>query len=194
MAKRRSKQTTSTDFCLVNIVMKETDYIQKMLHILDDTSKFHWLGPCTDNDNTARIEWSIQDLLGKLRNASEVSEAVYQDIRPTGATPPRMCELPKVHKEDVQLRPILSMMGSPQHATAQWLATVLKPVSLRYSEFTLKDSFTFSDSIRELNFDCSAQMCYFDIKSLFTIATIEETIQICMDQLYDSDIQPPQVG
>ena len=110
------------------VIMEHSDYEQKMLLILNDVSKFKRLGRCTTHDNTARKESSKQDLLRRLRNAGEISEEVYQDIRPTGTLRLRMYCVPKVHKQGAPLRPILSMIGSPQHATAQWLAKVLKPV------------------------------------------------------------------
>ena len=97
----------------------------------------------------------------------------------------------KVRKEGTSLRPILSMSGSPQHATAQWLATVLKPVQTRYSKHTVKDSFTFVEMIRQTTVPPSAHMCSFDIKSLFTNVPLEETIDICVNQLYHSDLQKP---
>ena len=36
-------------------------------------------------------------------------------------------------------------------------------------------------------------MCSFDIKSLFTNVPLEETINICLDQLYNSDLIPPRI-
>ena len=39
-----------------------------------------------------------------------------------------MYGLPKTHKKDVPLCPILSMVGSSQHQLAKWLTSVLDPV------------------------------------------------------------------
>ena len=55
------------------------------------------------------------------------------------------------------------MIGSPQHATAKWLADLLAPVMLKYSEHTIKDGFAFADSVKELRVTQSAHMCSFDI-------------------------------
>ena len=143
------------------------------------------------HDGTARIERSLQEALRKLRNAGEISDEVYQDIRPTGSVRPRLYGVAKVHKDGTPLRPILSMYGSPQHVTAQWLARVLKLVQMRYSKHTVKDSFTFVEMIRQTTVPPSAHMCSFDIKSLFTNVPLEETIDICVNQLYNSDLQKP---
>ena len=97
----------------------------------------------------------------------------------------------KVHKPGVPLRPILAMIGSPQHATAKWLADLLKPVLLKYSWFVVNDSFEFSQMIRQFTVPASARMCSFDIKSLYTNVPLEETIKICAKELYHSEIVPP---
>ena len=177
------------------VILDKADYVEKMMHILDDTTKFSRLGPCESHDNTARKETSLQTFLRKLNKDGEISDEVYQQIRPTGSVRPRMYGVPKVHKEGTPLRPILSMIGSPQHATAQWLATVLKPVSCKYSKFVVKDSFEFSRAMRDLTVEGdSCHMCSFDIKSLFTNVPIDETIRICIQQLYHSDLECPSLS
>ena len=100
----------------------------------------------------------------------------------------------KVHKEGVPLRPILAMIGSPQHATTKWLAQVLEPVSTKYSRYVVKDSFAFSESISRIKTSRSAHMCTFDIKSLFTNVPLDKTIKICTEQLYHSEIEVPTLS
>ena len=58
-------------------------------------------------------------------------------IRPTGLQRPRMHGLPKIHKQDVPLRSILSMTGSAQHQLAQWLTSVIDPVLSLYSTYCI---------------------------------------------------------
>ena len=43
---------------------------------------------------------------------------------PTDSQRPRMYGLPKTHKENIPLRPVLSMIGSSQHELAKWLAEI----------------------------------------------------------------------
>jgi len=51
----------------------------------------------------------------------------------------RMYGLPKIHKEDVSLRPILSMIDSAQHELAKYLTSLLQPVLDIYSSNCLDD-------------------------------------------------------
>ena len=98
---------------------------------------------------------------------------------------PRIYGLPKIHKRDVLLCPILSMCHSVQHSLAKWLAECLNAVLEVYSGFCVKDSFIFVSIIRQLSFcNYSQFLVSFDIVSLFTNILLDETISICADFLY----------
>ena len=98
--------------------MNNSDYISKMYFILQDNSKFEHLGPSFEFDNTAKIEAYTQRRLLRLKKEGLLLSKIYRRIRPTGSRP-RMYDLPKIYKQDVPLRPILSMTGSAQHQLAQ---------------------------------------------------------------------------
>ena len=111
------------------VVMNKHDYIAKMMDILNDSSKFEFLGSVEDSDRTGQIERSLQAFLYRLLKGGKIDESIYQRIRPTGSVRPRMYGLPKIHKpEPIPLRPILSMIGRAQHEIARWLCEVLDPV------------------------------------------------------------------
>ena len=46
---------------------------------------------------------------------------------PTGCVPPKFYGLPKIHKPDTPLRPIVSSCGSVTYGVAKELAKILKP-------------------------------------------------------------------
>ena len=103
-----------------------------------------------------------------------------------------MYGLPKTHKTDIPLRPILSMVGSSQHELAKFLSVTLQPVLELYSSFCIQDSFTFAELIRQ--FDPTSDqsfLCSFDICSLFTNVPLDETVRICADTLYSGKFISP---
>ena len=77
-------------------------------------------------------------------------ESVYKKIRPTGSLRSRLFGLPKVHKKEAPLRPILYMVGSSQHALEKYLAAVIHPVLQLYSNNCLKDSFAFAKEMQDV--------------------------------------------
>ena len=88
--------------------------------------------------------------------------------------------LPKMHKPDVPLRPIVSAIGSYTYNLAKFMSEILKPLS--HSQYDVKDSFTFSSEL--LSVTSIPYMCSYDIVSLFTNIPINETIEISLDMLY----------
>ena len=65
--------------------MDHSDYIAKMMEILDDTSKFECLGMCEDVDNTGLNERALQAFLLRQFKSKKISEEVYERIWPTGS-------------------------------------------------------------------------------------------------------------
>ena len=174
------------------VLLDRTDYVSKMMTILNDTTKFKKIGPSSEFDFTASIESAFQRRFRRLFNDKLITREVYDDIRPTGSQRPMLYGLPKTHKPGTPLRPILSMINSPQHPLAQWCTKLLKPVLDKFSKYTVADSFTFAALIQESTPTTNGCfMCSYDVKSLFTNVPLRETLDICVEQLYDTDIQPP---
>ena len=96
-----------------------------------------------------------------------------------------MYGLPKTHKEGTPLRPILSMTGSSHHELGKWLAGLLQSVLERFSSHCISDSFTFAQTMQNLDIDRNVFMCSFDVSSLFTNVSLDETTKICSDVLDD---------
>ena len=83
------------------------------------------------------------------------------------------------------------MTGSSHHELGKWLADLLQPVLERFSSRCISDSFAFAKTMQNLYIDPNISMCSFDVSSLFTNVSPDETIKICSDALYDdSDLQP----
>ena len=96
--------------------MNKSDYILKMEKVLHGATKFELIGPSCGFDNTAKVESKIQHQLLQLKKNGLLLPSVYKAIRPTESLRPQLYGLPKTHKEDLPLRPILSMIGSAQHS------------------------------------------------------------------------------
>ncbi len=74
------------------------DYVNKMLTILNDSSKFSSLS----EDPTLQRENSLTTLLRRLHDEGRITDQFYYSARPTGSNPGRLYGLPKVHKKKYQ--------------------------------------------------------------------------------------------
>ena len=66
--------------------MNTIDYIDKMMDILKDETKFKCLGGVTEYDRTPQVEGQIVKRLLKLLKRGELSKEVYDRIKPVGLT------------------------------------------------------------------------------------------------------------
>ncbi len=175
------------------VLFDRNDYVAKMMTILSDRSKFVQLHPKVGNE--FNFVWSQQNKLRRLLNSLQdkgvLSPDLYKKLAPTGSQPGRMYGLGNVHKPGTPLRPILSTIGTPSYQLAKFLVPILSPITV--NEYTVKDSFSFAREINSVNPN-GLFMASLDVKSLFTNIPLNETVDICVDQLFNSDNPPNDIS
>ena len=76
------------------------------------------------------------------------------------------------------------------HELGKWLTDLSMPVLDRFSSHCISNSFTCANIIQRLELDPDVFMGSFDVPSLFTNVSLNETFKICLAVLYDkSDLQ-----
>ena len=108
----------------------------------------------------------------------------FSEVYPQGSQPGIMYGLCKIHKRLInnfpKLGPILSAINTATYSWAQFSVPKLKCFTL--NEYTLKDSFEFAKDITNQNSNCF--MASLHVDSLFTNVPLDETIKICIDELF----------
>ena len=107
-------------------------------------------------------------------------------IKPIGSIRPRLYGLPKLQKQDIPLRPILSMIKSLQQRLAKFLNFHFDPVLKFYSRYTVKDYFAFINEIKHLKAK-NTFLSSFDVNIFFTSVPLDEIIEICTEKLHSLD-------
>ena len=79
-------------------------------------------------------------------------------------------------------RLILSALQTPIYNLAKYLVPILNP--LTKNVYTVKNSFQFAEEIREQ--DPTLTMGSLDVDSLLTNIPLNETIDICVNQLFEN--------
>jgi len=157
------------------VLMYKSDYNDKMYNILNDNSKFKKVNEDTTRDRHGKFQGWL------WRHKGLFSESEYKNLYPSSATVPTMYGLPKIHKEGTPLRPILSMVGTFNHALAQFLCKLFK--FMKDSDNICRDSFNLQDILAKSDLHKSFLVSY-DIDSLFTNIPVNEVINIILDKLY----------
>ncbi|VDQ02748.1 unnamed protein product [Trichobilharzia regenti] len=93
------------------VILNRDDYVYKLRTILSDEEKFQ-KSP-DHKDKTEKTEKELSKTLTKLKQECIITPYMYEQLKPSVSTIPRLYGLPKVPKDDVPLRPVLDMLNSP---------------------------------------------------------------------------------
>ena len=80
---------------------------------------------------TNKLKNRLINIMKKMKTESEMDEKTYKRIYPTGARAPKFYGLPKIHKEEVPSRPMVSSKGCVTYGVAKELSRILKPLVVK---------------------------------------------------------------
>ena len=104
------------------VMMDKEEYIHKSEELLQSsTYKIQTTDPTTKHKN------KLISLFKSIKAEGGINENTNRRLYPTEAGTPKYYGLPKVHKEEIPLRPIISSVGSVTYETARDLSRILKP-------------------------------------------------------------------
>ena len=104
-----------------------------------------------------------------------------------GSSPGKMYGLIKVHKNNNPARPVISMIGTLEHQLSKFFDSIIK--NYIPDSYMLHSTEHFIDEININNFKFKAdhKLVSFDVQSLFTNVSLNETINIIADYIYSKD-------
>ena len=108
---------------------------------------------------------------------------------PTGAGSPKFYGLPKIHKPDTPLRPIVSSTGTVSYNIAKELAKILKPL-VGMSTHHLQNTKDFIKQLKDVRLQQDKSIISYDVKALFTSVPIQPVLNIIKNKLEnDKDLK-----
>ncbi|XP_071051394.1 uncharacterized protein [Onthophagus taurus] len=133
--------------------MDKKEYDDKMMNLLE----------------TATYRKIKKDLIKSTGIAAKQQKGLFLQA----PVPPRIYGLPKIHKPDVPLRPIVSAINSPTYKLAKYLAKILSPFTGN-TESYVRDSTHFMESVKGMKLDAEDILVSFDVESLFTRVPVKD--------------------
>ena len=98
---------------------------------------------------------------------------------------PKFYGLPKIHKKETPLRPIVSSISSVSYATSKELARILKPLVGR-SPYHVHNNQDLLEDLRSLKLEKDECLMSFDVKALLTSVPIQPAIHV-IQKLLEED-------
>ena len=166
------------------VVLDKEDYLRKANLLLSDSNTY---SPLRSNP-LERIQKTFNSTLRRLSDLCPEDFDLVKRFRVICPSLPYFYGLPKTHKPDVPLRPIISSRGSVSHPLASWLAKILTPYLGSFSSSHLLHSSDFIDRLRNLS---PERMLSLDVESLFTNVPLDDVLSFLRTKVTEGTVQLP---
>ena len=162
------------------VIMDRQGYITKANQLLNQsTYRSITKGPTTSIKN------KLINILKRVKNQTGLDSNTYKSMYPKGCVPPKFYGLPKIHKPDTPLRPIVSSCGSVTYSVAKEIAKILKPL-VGKSPHHITSTQVFVEQTRHIKLETGECLSSYDVSALFTSVPIDPALNIIKD-LLDKD-------
>lgn len=156
------------------VAMSRRDYIEKTETMLGDDSTYKIL----EVDPTAKLQRLLNETLKRLKNSKDISVEVGKHLTTYNSVISKLYCLPKIHKPNVPLRPIVSCVGSTTYNLAKFLANILTVSLADRTDFNVQDTFSFVNNVNGIGLPQNYVLVSFDVVSLFTNIPYTFTVDI----------------
>ena len=131
---------------------------------------------------TNKLKNKLINLLKKIKAEGCITDQLYKKMYPTWAVAPKCYGLPKIHKGDILLRPIVSSRGSTNYEVAKELSRILRPL-VGNSPFQIKNIGDFVLQLKGITLQAHESIVSYDVSALFTSVPIDSAIHIIRRKL-----------
>ena len=163
------------------VILNRRDYEQKVYSVINDPDKFEEIH-VDEKKLLIKLEDKLNNTLRSLKTKGNITESFYNECFTSGSQLGKLYGLPKVHKSNCPVRPIVAAYGSFNFSLGKHIVPLIS--HLADNQYSLKNSYDFADTIRTLSDANNSFMCSLDISSLYTNIPVAETIDLILNKLY----------
>ena len=156
---------------------------------LNDRTNYRLL----DSDPTDTFSQQIQHTLDDMHAREVLTDKAHEFLSPTDCKPARFYHQPKLHKESIPGRPIVSGNGSPTENISLFVDYFIKPLVSQAPSY-IHDTPDFLRKLEAIKnqIPSTAIIGTFDVSSLYTNIPHDEGVLACCEALAESGhISPP---
>lgn len=165
------------------VIMKQDDYRNKTLTFIEDNN-IHKL----TSDPTQRFHKNTQTLLKSITHIFPKQKIKW--LKQKNPKAPTLNCLPKIHKENIPVRPVVNFRNAPTYYLAREIHSYLQKHYVFTNNRSIRNTSELIQKIKHIIIPSTATLTSFDITSMYTNIPITETINIIKQQLQQQTDTP----
>lgn len=155
-----------------SVCMDKSDYDEKINSMISDQNTYKLV----NRDPTLTFQAKNNNYIKNLENLKFINIETKKLLTTYTSITPKLYGLPKVHKDNVPLRPIVSFINAPTYKTSKYLADSLKFMTT--NKYNILNSYEFIDFIKLQNIPDNYLLISLDVVSLFTNIKIDLALDL----------------
>lgn len=122
-------------------------------------------------------------LVAKIRDVIKTADKVVKPdiaykLTLMNPSAPSMIALPKIHKANIPMRPIINYKTAPSYKLSKYLKTILKDTIDLENKHTIDNTMHLVNRLDDVEITENTRLVSFDIKDLYPSIPVTDTINI----------------
>ena len=156
----------------ITVVLDSNTYKEKVNALLSDTKTYSKL----NKDPTTTYKNRLLKLLKELKEKGSNDQTLYEKLRPRACVVPCIYGLPKVHKNNIPVRPIVSSIGLVCYNLARFVPDLLSPLIGKSSHY-IQNSQDFVAKVKDLKGNDTKVQTSYDVTARFTSVLVDGALE-----------------
>lgn len=174
LKRHRNIIITQSDKGNKTVVMYKKEYEEKMENLLQEKTTYRVIR----SDPTNKLTKINNNIVTDLYKKELIDYTQKRILTCSAATAPRIYGLPKIHKEGIPLRPIVSSFQVPCFKLSQYLGQILRNIVSK--QYNIKNSIELKNQLKSVKLEPNNILASLDVVSLFTNIPIHTAINNIM--------------
>lgn len=167
------------------VILDRTAYNQKVDDVIQGEDF-----ECLSSDPTKHYITQVKDV---IKSTSYVSPDQLKYKVPMNPRSPFLYGLPKTHKDNIPIRPVVSYIGAPTYDLAKYLNKILRSKASFNPQYSLKNSLQLIEKVQNINISPYSKLLSLDVDSLFTNVPYEDCLSILRSHFERQRLHPGEI-
>lgn len=165
------------------VIMERADYMVKMNAYLNENiavGNYERVNTETLSSIRVKVEFFYQEVISIINPFLLSDGTIFNPLRSESYVIPLLYGGPKIHKQDVPMRPIVASTDMIGSFLSEWLLGKLRLVADCINKYNIINSKTLVPDLKNFSLEPEHELCTFDYVSMFTNVNVAETIEIIL--------------